>query len=97
AAYRAVQEGLTNALRHSGADRIEVSVLVLPGSVLVEGADNGSGASVGAAASGVGLAALSERLRILGGELRGHDRPGGGVVVVAEVPLRPTTALEAHT
>ena len=97
AAYRAAQEGLTNALRHSGADRIEVSVSVLPGSVLVEVADNGNGASMDTTAAGFGLAALSERLRMLGGELRGHDRPGGGFVLTAEVPLRPTTALEAHT
>src|SRR5699024_3599181 len=97
AAYRAAQEGLTNDLRHSGADRIEVSVSVLPGSVLVEVADNGNGASMDTTAAGFGLAALSERLRMLGGELRGHDRPGGGFVLTAEVPLRPTTALEAHT
>ena len=94
AAYRAAQEGLTNALRHSGADRIEVSVTILPASVLVEVADNGTGTSSQEATAGFGLSALSERLSTLGGELKGDDRPGGGFVLSAEVPLRPTTALE---
>lgn len=97
AAYRAAQEGLTNALRHSGADRIEVSVSILPTSVLVEVSDNGTGTSSEGIASGFGLSALSERLSTLGGELKGDDRPEGGFVLSARVPLRPATTLETAT
>lgn len=97
AVYRSAQEGLTNALRHSGAGRIEVTVSVLPDSVLVEVVDDGIGTSTEDAASGFGLSALSERLSVLGGELHGDNRPGGGFALSARVPLRPATALETAT
>ncbi|MBE2999946.1 sensor histidine kinase [Nocardiopsis sp. HNM0947] len=95
AAYRAAQEGLTNALRHSGADHIDVTVYVDERHVAVEIADNGVGAGDGATDHGFGLTTLEERLSALGGSLTGHNRPEGGYVLTARVPREFDPSLES--
>lgn len=94
AVYRAAQEGLTNALRHSGAGHIDVTVRVTDGDVAVEIADDGVGADE-TAGSGFGLTALRERLVALGGSLAGHNRSEGGYVLTARVPREVDPSLES--
>jgi signal transduction histidine kinase len=65
--YRALQEGLTNAMRHSGADLIEVEVLTRAEGVAVTVTDNGGGAAEEAVRAGFGLRGLSERVAAVGG------------------------------
>lgn len=95
AAYRAAQEGLTNALRHSHADHIDVTVQVTGDDVAVEITDDGVGTDETADGSGFGLTALRERLVALGGSLIGHNRPEGGYVLTARVPREPDPSLES--
>jgi signal transduction histidine kinase len=89
AAYRVVQEALTNVLRHAG--RAATSVLVHWGEKLViTVSDTGRGlsaASGDAAKAGRGLLGLRERLSLYGGELDAGPRPGGGWQVRAVMPL----------
>ncbi|WP_017575110.1 sensor histidine kinase [Nocardiopsis kunsanensis] len=94
AAYRAAQEGLTNALRHSGAAHIDVAVRITEDDVAVEISDDGTGADGTAAGSGFGLTVLRERLIALGGSLDGRNRPGGGYVLTARVPRKADPSLE---
>jgi signal transduction histidine kinase len=83
AAYRVVQEALTNVLRHAG--QAATSVVVRWGEQLViTVSDNGCGASSGV--PGRGLLGLAERLSLYGGELDAGPRPGGGWQVRAVVP-----------
>jgi len=95
-AYRVVQEGLTNVLRHGGG-RAEVLVRSLPGAVTVEVADDGGrpGARrpAAVAGSGHGLIGLRERVAVFGGELTAGARPGGGFLLRAclPYPARATT------
>jgi len=88
AAYRVVQEALTNALKHGGGSA-EVLVRFEPGELRLVIADEGAPAlaSPPVQGSGHGLLGMRERVRVFGGELHTGPRPGGGFEVVARLPL----------
>lgn len=87
AAYRVVQEGLTNALKHAHGSRTVVRVHHGPADITVEVTTDGPGAPTAAAGgSERGLAGLRERVGLLGGELSAGPRAGGAFVVVARIP-----------
>jgi signal transduction histidine kinase len=70
AAYRVLQEGLTNVRRHSGARRVQVVLRYGRDAVDVEVVDDGAGARAGGGGgTGRGLAGIRERVALLGGEL----------------------------
>jgi len=77
AAYRVLQEGLTNVRKHSGARRVEVVLRYGRDAVGVEVVDDGDGAHGGGAGTGRGLAGIRERVALLGGELVAAPRAGG--------------------
>ncbi|MGB7819963.1 MAG: sensor histidine kinase [Ornithinibacter sp.] len=89
AAYRVVQEALTNCLRHSGATCASVDVTYRPNQVEILVADDGSGLGHGRPdpARGHGLSGMRERVAAYGGELATGDRPEGGFRVRATFPL----------
>lgn len=93
AAYRVVQESLTNVLKHAGAGAsARVDVLRSPGVLLVRVEDDGTGpgpAGTGAVerADGHGIPGMRERVQALGGTLHVGDRRDGGFEVVATVPV----------
>lgn len=90
AAYRIVQEALTNTLRHAvGADEVSVRVTAEGGCLKVTVVDNGrtpQGRSV-AVGAGRGLVGMRERARLVGGSLRAGPLPGGGFEVAARLPV----------
>jgi signal transduction histidine kinase len=90
-AYRIVQEGLTNALRHAHADRAEVVVAFEPAVLRLVISDDGDGAN-DAAAGGHGLVGMRERAAVFGGELEAAAGPRGGFVVTARFPLNGAAA-----
>ncbi len=85
-AYRVVQEGLTNAFRHSGARRIGVCARRASERLLLEVTDDGAGLSPGVG-YGLGLRGMSERVGALGGRLEVENAPSGGTRLRAELPL----------
>jgi signal transduction histidine kinase len=85
-AYRIVQEGLTNSLRHAGASRAEVTVRYSPDELELEVADDGAGA-VATDNLGHGLVGIRERVKIYGGEMSVSTAPAGGFVLSARLPL----------
>jgi signal transduction histidine kinase len=94
AAYRIVQEALTNALRHAGGAPAEVLVRYGPDAIELEVADRGRGpaappgaAAGGAGPAGHGLVGMRERAQLYGGELHAGPRPGGGFTVRARLPV----------
>jgi PAS domain S-box-containing protein len=90
AAYRIVQEALTNVARHAGANEAEVRMWVDRDLLHVEVQDQGKGFDVQAAlASGTsgGLAGMFERARLLGGRIAIESSPAEGTSVKAELPL----------
>jgi signal transduction histidine kinase len=90
AAYRVVQEGLTNALRHAGAATATVTV-AWGENLHIMVADDGRGAAGNGTAPGRGLLGLRERLALYGGELTAGPRPEGGWLVHAVLPLGSVT------
>jgi signal transduction histidine kinase len=75
-AYRIVQEGLTNALKHAHATQAEVSLHYAPDQLSIEVRDNGQGA-MDSNGSGHGLVGIRERVRLYDGEMT-TSTPGGG-------------------
>ena len=88
AAYRIVQESLTNVLRHAGTATAEVRVAREGDRLTIEVSDTGRGGAPGA--GGHGLAGMRERATALGGTLRAGPRPGGGFAVAAALPVPRT-------
>jgi signal transduction histidine kinase len=82
--YRVAQEGLNNSVKHSGSARVEVRLGASDGVLRMTIKDYGDGFDPSAAANGLGLAAMRERLRLVGGELLVTSRPGGGTELTAQ-------------
>jgi signal transduction histidine kinase len=88
AAFRVVQEALTNAVRHGGGAATEVRVRYENDAVEVLVADSGDGRlDVRLDGSGHGQTGMRERVRVYGGELHAGRRAGGGFEVRARLPL----------
>ncbi len=85
-AYRIVQEGLTNALKHSHASRAEVTLHYAADSLQIEVSDNGHGATP-SDGRGHGLIGIRERVRLYGGDMSTRTSNGGGFTLSAYLPL----------
>ncbi|HEX5620588.1 MAG TPA: histidine kinase [Solirubrobacteraceae bacterium] len=87
AAYRVVQEALTNAIKHAGAAQTSVTVRWEPSSLELAIVDRGGMAMNGSNGSGHGLVGMEERMRLYDGSVRAGPVTGGGFEVVAKMPL----------
>jgi signal transduction histidine kinase len=85
-AYRLVQEGLTNAIKHARAGHAEVVVRYSNRNVELTVSDDGSGDGDGEK-GGNGLVGMRERVSVYGGELDAGPRPEGGYRLHATLPL----------
>ncbi|MEY2451542.1 MAG: hypothetical protein QOD92_1116 [Acidimicrobiaceae bacterium] len=88
AAYRIVQESLTNVLRHGGAAPTVVSMRVEDGSFTVEVTDDGPGGTTESSRTGMGIRGMRERAEATGGTLQAGPRPDHGFTVQATWRLR---------
>ena len=103
-AYRVVQEGLTNVVKHAGGAHARVLLDWSPDMLVIEVADDGRGVSatadhglighglIGHGIIGHGLIGMRERVAIYGGSLETGARPGGGFVVRVRLPLEEGTS-----
>nr|WP_246643384.1 MULTISPECIES: sensor histidine kinase [Streptomyces violaceusniger group] len=95
AAYRIVQEALTNTLRHApGADEVSVRITAEAQYVMITVTDNGPVPQCGSphgspatAGAGRGLVGMRERVRLVGGSLHAAPLPAGGFEVAARLPV----------
>jgi signal transduction histidine kinase len=85
AAYYVASEGLANAAKYAQASRVEVSLTLLNGSLLLSIRDDGVGGAD--PARGSGLVGLTDRVEALGGSISVQSRPGAGTQITAELPL----------
>lgn len=96
AAYRIVQEALTNAIKHAGPTRIDVTLSCSASALEILVVDNGLGSSLSPAnGGGRGIVGMRERASVLGGRLDAEPDPAGGFRVRALLPLdqqRPTAS-----
>lgn len=93
AAYRVVQEAVTNTMKHAQGAELLISVGHTPEAVAVEVTDTGGiAAPTAGSGGGRGLTGLRERLGIYGGSLTAAPTPDGGFRVRAEIPREQTGA-----
>jgi len=111
AAYRIVQEALTNVRRHAGATAATVRLDYTTASLMVQVDDDGRGRSTTTTigrdhraaeqraddrgAQGFGIRGMRERVSALGGDLSAGPRPGGGFRVTARIPIAAPQRSEA--
>ncbi|HYN97216.1 MAG TPA: sensor histidine kinase [Pilimelia sp.] len=96
AAYRILQESITNVIRHAGPARVAVSLRFGPDDLRILVADDGVRGAVGTEGDagdrpGRGIVGMRERCALLGGQLTAGPRPGGGFEVRASLPFRTAT------
>ncbi|MFE5585368.1 sensor histidine kinase [Kitasatospora sp. NPDC056531] len=94
AAYRIVQEAVTNVVKHSGTRDCHVTIAYEDRELGVTVVDLGAGAATGAPGTGYGLAGMRERVALLHGEFSAGPRPEGGFRVAARLPIPEEAALE---
>jgi signal transduction histidine kinase len=92
AAYRIVQEALTNARRHAPGAAVDVELRYEQDALRLRIRDNGPGPDQAAAAAGHGLLGMRERALAVGGSLRTGAAHGGGFCVEAVLPAKPEVA-----
>lgn len=85
-AFRVVQEGLTNALKHARHAHVRAAIRYSEDQLQVEVADDGAGSTNGYGGRR-GLAGLRERVAVFGGRLEAGSQPGGGWTLRASFPL----------
>jgi PAS domain S-box-containing protein len=87
--FRVLQEALQNAVRHSGAARIAVSLERARNALTLTVRDGGCGFSPESVPPdhGLGLTSMRERLKLVAGELVIDSKPDSGTTIVAQVPL----------
>ncbi|HKG36633.1 MAG TPA: sensor histidine kinase [Solirubrobacterales bacterium] len=83
--YRVAQEALSNAVRHSEARRVDVSLRRDGPAVELTVRDDGRGFAFAESESGLGLAGMRERALLVGGHLQVESRPGRGTLVTLRV------------
>jgi signal transduction histidine kinase len=88
--YRVAQEGLTNVIRHSGAQEVVLSLQQTHQELVLEINDNGKGFAQTAIdpRNGLGLHSATERVRLVGGRLTVDSAPGLGTLLRATIPLQ---------
>jgi signal transduction histidine kinase len=88
-AYRIVQEGLTNALKHARASHAEVTVRYAPDEVRIEVRDDGTGV-ITPDGNGHGLIGIRERVKLYGGEMATDTTRTGGFTLSTRLPVTRT-------
>ncbi|MGA8046678.1 MAG: histidine kinase [Dermatophilaceae bacterium] len=90
AAYRIVQEALTNALKHAGVAHVDVTLSCTPTHLHLHVVDDGQvPPAPRSGRAGRGIAGMTERAKVLGGRLTAGPVEGGGFSVTAVLPLTP--------
>ncbi|MFD7096106.1 sensor histidine kinase [Streptomyces xanthophaeus] len=94
AAFRIVQEALTNVVRHSGARTARVRLVWQPRDLELHVTDDGPATGAPSGGSGTGLVGMRERASALGGSIEAGPRPEGGFAVVARLPVQAVAPRE---
>jgi len=93
AAYRIIQESLTNTRKHAGPwARASVLLRYTSDAVELVIADDGLGEAAASDGAGHGLTGMRERAAMYGGSVRAEPRPSGGFIITARLPIAPARA-----
>lgn len=84
--YRIAQESLNNALKHAHASTVAVNLTKMQGMFYMAIQDSGIGFDINEIPQGLGLISMSERLKLVNGQLKVHSIPGHGTEIWIAVP-----------
>jgi signal transduction histidine kinase len=89
AAYRVIQEAITNVIKHAATDRCRVTIAYQEDALMLEVTDNGNGQDDNSSqtAAGHGIVGMRERVGMYGGQFHAAPLPGRGFQVTARLPL----------
>jgi PAS domain S-box-containing protein len=85
--FRVLQEALNNAVKHAGVRQVMVTLHTTSDEIHLSVADRGVGFDPAATNHGLGIISMTERLNLVGGEIRIESCPGAGTTVRVRVPL----------
>lgn len=88
AIYRIIQEAVSNAMKYSGENTIDLSLAFTEGLLIVRIQDQGAGIDLSQQESGFGLVNMRERAHSIGSNLVIHSQPNQGTVIQMQVPLK---------
>jgi signal transduction histidine kinase len=96
--FRITQEALTNVARHADATTVRIELAADAGRLMLTISDNGSGMDPELVRAGSGLVGMRARARAVGAEITVSSRPGDGVLIRVQVPLRDSeyAAQDSH-
>ena len=88
--FRVLQEALQNAVKHSGANRVQVQLRMVSEALHLVVRDSGRGFDVRAASrgKGLGLTSMRERIRLVSGSITIDSKPNGGTAIKVRVPFK---------
>jgi signal transduction histidine kinase len=95
--YRVLQEALQNAIKHSGSQRIEVSLMRVSNEIHLNVRDWGKGFDPSTVRAGLGLVSMQERLILVNGEFSVQSTPQHGTTIDVRVPLQTGRKFHAAT
>ena len=84
--YRVIQEAVSNAIKHSGCSEIKIDLTDDENRLHISIADDGTGFNIEDSHTGMGLSTMSDRVKMLGGEIDISSTEGEGTVITIEVP-----------
>lgn len=84
--YRVIQEAVSNAIKHSGCSEIKIDLTDDENRLHISIADDGTGFNIEDSHTGMGLSTMSDRVKMLGGEIDISSTEGKGTVITIEVP-----------
>lgn len=84
--YRIAQECVNNILKHSGADKVNITLDCEEGNVLMNITDNGKGFDVESSSKGIGLINIFNRVEVVGGQAQIISAPGQGCTIKVQLP-----------
>ncbi|MBN2677784.1 MAG: hypothetical protein JXR32_06940 [Anaerolineaceae bacterium] len=87
ALFRIIQESLSNVARHSGAQKVDLSLEFAKRWIELSIQDDGCGFDTSVTASGIGQQTMQERARLIHGQLKLNTTPGQGTSVILKVPM----------
>ncbi|HEY8783842.1 MAG TPA: sensor histidine kinase [Mucilaginibacter sp.] len=85
--YRIAQELFSNAIKHSGATVIHLTLTNEPGLLTMEFKDNGKGFNIGEVKHGFGLKNLESRVQLINGEINIYTKPQSGTITIIRVKM----------
>ena len=86
AVYRIIQEALSNIIKHSEANNVDIQIIQHEDSINVMIEDNGKGFDMAMADKGLGLSNIEERVESLNAGLNIDSNPGSGTSIIIEIP-----------